>query len=84
MAAEKQLKDKELVELKSAMQVVVDTVDPLEEGVISKKTLLEQLHEAPQKISTKTYVAHILGLVKSYSPKANLSPLADGMAADCS
>jgi hypothetical protein len=72
------------------MQVVVDTVDPLEEGVISKKTLLEQLHEAPQKISgyisetTKTYVAHILGLVKSYSPKANLSPLADGMAADCS
>jgi hypothetical protein len=34
--------------------------------------------------TTKTYVAHILGLVKSFWPKGNLSPLADGMAADCS
>jgi hypothetical protein len=63
-------------------------VDPLEEGVISERKLLEQPHEAPQKISryisetTKTYVAHILGLVKSYWPRANLSPLVDGMATD--
>jgi hypothetical protein len=34
--------------------------------------------------TTKTYVEHILGLVKSYWPKANLEPLATGMAADCS
>lgn len=34
--------------------------------------------------TTKTYVAHILGLVKSFWPTSNLSPLADGMAADCS
>jgi hypothetical protein len=29
-------------------------------------------------------VAHILGLVKSYCPKANLSPLVVGMSTDCS
>jgi hypothetical protein len=29
-------------------------------------------------------VAHILALVKSFWPKANLSPLAGGMATDCS
>jgi hypothetical protein len=52
--------------------------------------LLERLREAPQKISgyisetTKTYVARILGLVKSYWPKANLNPMVDGMSTDCS
>jgi hypothetical protein len=72
MAAEKELKGKELEELKGAAQVVIDMVDPLEEGVVSETTLLERLHEAPRKISryisetTRTYVAHILGLVKSY------------------
>jgi hypothetical protein len=49
MATEKELKDKELEELKGAAQVVVDMVDPLEEGVISERTLLERLREAPQK-----------------------------------
>jgi archaellum component FlaC len=89
MAAEKELKHKELKQLKGAVQVVIYMVDPLEEGVINKRTLLERLCEAPQKISgyisetTKTYVAHILVLVKSYWPKANLNPLVDGMYADC-
>jgi hypothetical protein len=65
-------------------------VDPPEERVINERMLLEQLREAPQKISwyisetTKIYVARILGLVKSYWPKANLNPLVDGMSADCS
>jgi hypothetical protein len=65
-------------------------VDPQEEGVVSSRTLLEHLHEAPLKITgyisetTRSYVAHILGLVNSYWPRANLSPLADGVAADCS
>jgi hypothetical protein len=30
------------------------------------------------------YAAHILGLVKSYWPKANLNSLVDGMSTDCS
>jgi hypothetical protein len=64
--------------------------DPPEEGVVDNRTLLERLREALQKISsyltktTKTYVARVLGLVKSFWPKDNLSPLADGMAVDCS
>jgi hypothetical protein len=68
---------------------VVDMVDPSEEGVESNKMLLEWLHETPWKISsyvsetTRTYVEHILGLVKSYWPKANLEPLATEMSADC-
>jgi hypothetical protein len=46
--------------------------------------LLEHLREAPQKIAsyiseiTKTYVAHVLGLVKSFWPKAKVESLADG------
>jgi hypothetical protein len=58
--------------------------------VVRDRTLLERLCEASQKISgylsetTKTYVAHILGLIKSFWPNGNLSPLAEGMAADCS
>jgi hypothetical protein len=44
MAAEEELKKKELEELKNDAQVVVDMVDPLEEGVVSDKTLLERLH----------------------------------------
>jgi hypothetical protein len=47
MVVEKELKDKELEELKGAAQVVIDMVDPPEEGVINERTLLERLHEAP-------------------------------------
>jgi len=32
---------------------------------------------------TKQYVAHVLGLVKPYWPVANLIPLGEGMAAEC-
>jgi hypothetical protein len=90
MAEEKELKQKQLEDLQEAAQVVVNIVDPSEEGVVDNRTLLEHLHEAPQKIigyiseTTKTYVAHVLGLVKSFWSKANVEPLEDGMAADCS
>jgi hypothetical protein len=64
-------------------------VDPPDEGVVSNKMLLDRLRETPLKISsyvsetTRTYVEHILGLFKSYWPKANLEPLATGMSVDC-
>jgi hypothetical protein len=89
MAAEEELKKKELEELKNAAQVVVDMVDPPKEGVVSDKTLLERLRKTPVKItsyiseSTRTYMEHVLGLVKSYMPKDNLEPLASGMSTDC-
>jgi NADH:ubiquinone oxidoreductase subunit E len=72
MAEEKELKQKKLEDLQEAAQIVVNTVDPSEEGAIDNRTLLEYLHEAPQKIAgyisetTKTYVAHVLGLIKSF------------------
>jgi hypothetical protein len=90
MAEEKNLKQKQLEELEGAAQVVVAMVDPPKEGAIDNNSLLEHLREASQKIfsylseTTKTYVAHVLGLVKSFWPIVNLSPLVDGIAADCS
>jgi hypothetical protein len=87
---EKELRQKQLEDLEGAAQVIVNMVDPVEEGVVDNRTLLEHFHEASQRISsyvsetTKTYVVHVLGLVKSFWPKVNMSPLADGMAADCS
>jgi hypothetical protein len=47
-------------------------VDPPEEGVVSYKMLLKRLRKITLKITsyisetTRTYVEHILGLVKSY------------------
>jgi hypothetical protein len=64
--------------------------DPQEEGTPSTRTLVERLEEAPTKIlnylssSTKSYVAHLLGLIRSYWPHATLDPLASGIAVDCS
>jgi hypothetical protein len=71
MAEEKELKQKQLEDLHEAAQVVVNMVDP-SEGVVDNRTLLEPLHETPQKIAsyvsetTKTYMAHVLGLVTSF------------------
>jgi hypothetical protein len=85
-----ELKQKELEELKGATQIAVDMVDPLEEGVFSTRTLLKRLREASQRISdyvcrtTRTFVAHVLGLIKSFYPNINVGPLTDGMAADYS
>ena len=64
-------------------------VDP-QEGTSSSKSLVERLEEAPKKIldylssSTKSYVAHVLGLIRSYWPQATLAPLASRIAVDCS
>ena len=34
--------------------------------------------------TSKNYLAHMLGIVKSYWPQHNLAPVAKGIAADCS
>jgi hypothetical protein len=65
-------------------------VDAPEEGIVETRSLLERPREAPQKMigyvleTTKTYVVHVLGLVKLFWPKAIMGALADGIAADCS
>lgn len=68
---------------------VVDMVDTVEDGATEGKSFLERLQGAPQKITnyvsgaTKTYVAHVLGLFKSFWPSADLDRISTGMAADC-
>jgi len=90
MAEEKDLREKDLGELRAAAQAVVDMVDPPKESTQVDKTLLEQLQGAPQNImrylsdTTRGYVSHVLGLVKSYWPKVNLVPLGEGISVDCS
>ena len=62
----------------------------VEEGEAGDKTLVERLREAPQKITSflsdtsRQYLAHALGLVKSFWPGANLSLIGDGLADGCS
>jgi hypothetical protein len=90
LVAKRDSQAKELADLKIAAQAVVDMVDPVGDGAAGEKSLMERLREAPQKISSylsetsKQYMAHVLGLVKSYWPVANLAPLSDGLAAGCS
>ena len=54
------------------------------------KSLLDRLREAPQRLSgffsdtSRDYLAHALGLVKSFLPSTNLSPIGDGVAVGCS
>lgn len=90
LAAERDSQAKELADIKIATQAVVDMVDPIEDGAAGEKSLMERLHGAPQKIASylsetsKQYMAHVLGLVRSYWPVANLTPLGDGLAAGCS
>ena len=70
-----------------AAKVVVDMV---EDEVAGEKSLLERLCEAPQQLSSffsdtsREYLAHALGLVKSFLPSANLSLIGDGIAVGCS
>ena len=64
-------------------------VDPQEEGASSSKSLVERLEEAPKKIldylsaTTKNYIAHLIGIVKSYWPQHNFAPIPLGIASEC-
>ena len=61
-----------------------------EGGASSSKSLVDHLEEAPKKIfdfmmaTSKNYLTHMLGIVKSYWPQHNLGPIAKGIAADFS
>src|SRR6185503_15739036 len=75
--------------LVAAAQVIVDMVDS-EEGSSSSKSLVERLEEAPKKFfdimtaTSKNYLTHMIGIVKSYWPQHNLAPIDKGIAPDCS
>ena len=76
-----------MADLEVAAKVVVDMVE--DEGA-GEKSLLERLREAPHRLSSffpetsREYLAHALGLVKSFLPSANLAPIGDGVAVGCS
>ena len=61
-----------------------------EEGSSNSKSLVEHLEEAPKKIfdvmmaTSKNYLTHMVGVVKSYLPQFNLASIAKGIAPDCS
>ena len=67
----------------------MDVVDSKEESS-SSKSLVERLEEAPQKIfdvmtaTSKNYLTHMIGVVKSYLPQFNLAPIAKGISPSCS
>ena len=90
LSEEKTQREKELQELREAANTIVEMVDPQDDGSESSQSLLERLKEAPQKITgfvsetTKTYVAHTLGLIKSYWPQAKLDVVVTGVSAECS
>ena len=87
MAADRDLKAQQLADLEAAAQVVVGMVE--EEGA-SNKTLVEHLREAPRRITSflsdtsREYLAHVLGLVRSFLPLANLALIGDGVVVGCS
>ena len=89
VSSERDLLRQELSELKTAARVIVNMVDPVKECVSARRTLVEHLGEATQRVAnhlteaSKQYVVHVLGLVKSYWPEAKLAPLGDGMAVEC-
>ena len=87
LTADRDQKAQQLADLEAVAKVVVEMVE--EEGA-GDKSLLERLQEAPQRLSiffsetSREYLSHALGLVKSFLPSANLSPIGDGVAVGCS
>ena len=87
LAAERDQKAQQLADLEAAAKVVVGMIEEEDAG---DKSLLERLREAPQRISSffsdnsRYYLAHALGLVKSFLPSANLALFGDGVAVGCS
>ena len=63
----------------------MDVVDT-EEGSSNGNALVEHLEEAPQiffdvmMATSKNYLTHMIGVVKSYLPQFNLAPIAKGIA----
>ena len=61
-----------------------------EDGSSSSKSLVERLEEVPKRFfdmmttTSKNYLTHMIGVVKSYLPQFNLAPIAKGIAPDCS
>ena len=87
LAADHDQKAQQFADLEAAATVVVGMVEEEDAG---NKSLVEHLCEAPQWLSSffsetsRDYLAHALGLVKSFLPSANMALIGDGVAVGCS
>ena len=68
----------------------MDMVDIPEDDVELPLFLEGKLQKVPQcflqyvSVTTRQYMSHVLGLVKSYWPQTPLDPMGDGVKLDCS
>jgi hypothetical protein len=75
LGEEKEQRQKELEDLRGAVQQLVDMVDLQEDGEADGRSLLERLLGAPQKVlsfiaeAPTTCVSHALSFVKSFWPQ---------------
>jgi hypothetical protein len=89
LGEEKERRQKELEDLRGAAKMLVDMVDPPEEGEAGKWPLLERLLGVPQKVvkflteAPVACVSHALTFVKSFWSEAQLETFAQGVAAEC-
>ena len=80
----------ELRDLKDAAQAVANIVEILEGNEDEPLTLAGRLRKVPESFeryvstTTRQYIGHVLGLVKSYWPRNPLDPLGEGAKADYS
>jgi hypothetical protein len=90
LGEEKEQRQKELEDLRGAVQKLVDMVDPQEDSEAGERPLLERLLGAPRKVlsflteAPITCVSHALSFVKSFWPEARLEAFTQGVAAECS
>ena len=67
----------------------MDIVDIPEEVVEAPISLAKKLQRVPQgvmryiSVTTRQYVSHVLGLVKSYWPHSIMDPLGESMNPNC-
>ena len=75
--------------MKDAAQDVAGLVEIPEGNEDEPFTLAGRLRKVPESFeryvstTTRQYVGHVLGLVKSYWPRTPLDPLGQGAKADC-
>ena len=78
-----------LRQVRDAAQEVAEIVEIPEGNEDEPLTLAGRLHKVPKSFeryvstTTRQYVGHVLGLVKSYWPQTPLDALGKGAKADC-
>ena len=89
LSESRDLMQRELEELRGAAQDVAGLVEIPEGNEDEPLTLAGRLQKVPESFeryistTTRQYVGHVLGLVRSYWPRNPLDPLGQGAKANC-